>query len=939
MENGKNRSSRKRSRALEELKEYFESGEYSNDSDSEIEEKPIEESMKEVKIPTQDIIFKPFRAIGLVCDNLGFIYHRNIPEKQFTVSVEHGFQTYGVDGLRLIYVSPHVSRRITSMAVYKDLILTASKNEIEVWLKTHSREKLTEHKAEVISLLVAGDMLISLDTKGKVIIWELPTCKKLNEIQVTSKTLIMHPPTYLFKVLFAGNKELELWNINSLKQIYNFPTICASFDSSITAIEESVVVDVVAIGLQSGKVLVVNIRTDKVLLQFNACSKVNCLSFSHLESGLNYSLLAVSTSAGDIVIFDLNSKRVHTSVKGHNGKNVDKVFFIPGEPLLMSSSGDDNSLKVWIFERGQVKPRLLRSREGANGPARYLKFYGDEGKDILVSCGDNALLQRISLISDHQNIIFSTSGQSVTNSTRAFGFSKYREFDWSNIVTCHFDSSECYLWSYERKALQAKSQLELHNKTNATMVQVTNCGNFCVIGYVNGELCKLNMQSGLHRGCFKSCHTASITGIGIDQVNKFMVVAGLDGKISFWDFYSCGLITSFDTEFPIEIFVYEARGGLAGFVNSNCQLQVLDAKTRKIVRNFGMAHDSKVTSLCFSSHGKWLVSAGADKSLKVWDIMLGILINWLVLPRAITCMDFSPTGDYLATGLVDEKGIFLWSNTSMYTHLTLNKSPTQAAKLELPRFEEMVQAKTRKEFYKDKEETAEAMLDDEDWKELLKTSEEPKVNTINFSSEPFTKWQTIYNLESIKEKNKPIEPPKDPPPVPFFLYDIDKEGDNVLEHKNLLIDQEEDNRPRILNKETIPGEDNELIRLLRLLKDDNNNKEDIYNNITLHLKGISGSRSELEFGELNSLTGEYKEEVSLCIDYFIYAISQKQDYELIQAHLHVFLKNCGDILQQAENEEKMKEILRIQKQAWENMQRDLTSSMFLVDFFSGVQLT
>jgi len=53
MENGKNRSSRKRSRALEELKGYFESGEYSNDSDSEIEEKPIEKSIKEVKILTQ----------------------------------------------------------------------------------------------------------------------------------------------------------------------------------------------------------------------------------------------------------------------------------------------------------------------------------------------------------------------------------------------------------------------------------------------------------------------------------------------------------------------------------------------------------------------------------------------------------------------------------------------------------------------------------------------------------------------------------------------------------------------------------------------------------------------------------------------------------------------------------------------------------------------
>eukprot|EP00826_Nyctotherus_ovalis_P032204 TRINITY_DN2598_c0_g4_i3.p1 TRINITY_DN2598_c0_g4~~TRINITY_DN2598_c0_g4_i3.p1 ORF type:complete len:946 (-),score=217.79 TRINITY_DN2598_c0_g4_i3:106-2943(-) len=944
MENGKHKSSKKRSKPLEQLKDYFDSTEFLNDSDSSEIPEPAEEKTREGlisagPIPTQDIIFKPFRAIGLVCDSLGFVYHRNIPEKQFTVTVGHGFQTYSVDGLRLVYVSPHIARRIASVAVYKDFVLTASRNEVEVWLKTHSRKKLTEHKAEVVSLLVAGDTLISLDTKGKAITWELPSCAKLGEIQVQGKSMMLHPPTYLFKVLFAGGRELELWNVNSLKRIYDFPAIRALFDSGVTALEESVVLDVVGIGLASGRILVANIRTDKVLLQFNSCSRVNSLSFSHPESALEYSLLAAGTSAGDVVFFDLNTRRVHTSVKAHNGKGVDKVSFVPGEPLLISSSGDDNSLKVWIFDKGQIKPRVLRSREGADGAARCIRFYGDEGKDLLAACGENALLQRVSLTGDHQNVIFATGGR-VKEATRALSFSKYRELDWSNVVTCHYDSPECHLWSYERKALQPKVKLETHNKTNATMVQVTNCGNFCIIGYSDGELCKLNMQSGLHRGCFKNSHTAPITGIGIDQVNKFMVSAGLDGKISFWDFYSRGLVSVVDVETPVEAFVYEARGGLAGLVGANGQLQVLDAKTRKIVRNFGVVHDSKVTGICFSSDGKWLVSAAGDNSLKVWDIMLGILINWLVLPKAITCLDFSPTGDYLATGLVGEKGIFLWSNAALYSHLTLNKSPTQPAQLDLPRFEEVVQGKSRKEFYHSKEEATEAMTDDEEWKTLLKGAEETKESTINFSSEPFTKWQTIYNLESIKEKNKPIEPPKDPPPVPFFLYDIDKESENVLEYKNLLIDQEEneDARRRILKKEATPEIENELIKLLRELKEEKSTREEVYAGITLHLKGISGSRSEVEFGQLNSLTGEYKEEAAMCLDYFAHAISQKQDYELLQAHLHVFLKNCADILQQAENEEKVKEVFKAQKRTWESMQRDLTNSMFLVDFFSGIQL-
>ena len=304
-------------------------------------------------------------------------------------------------------------------------------------------------------------------------------------------------------------------------------------------------------------------------------------------------------------------------------------------------------------------------------------------------------------------------------------------------------------------------------------------------------------------------------------------------------------------------------------------------------------------------------------------------------------MDFSPSGDCLATGLVDEKGIFLWSNTSMYNHLTLNKSPDKPTHLTLPCFEEVIQVKTRKAFYQQKSNLSEPMTDQEDGlqlKNLLNIADKCENNSINFSSEPFTKWQTIYNLESIKEKNKPLEPPKDPPPAPFFLYDIDKATDD-LALKNLLIDQPENNTKRILKKNEQIEADNEILKLLKLVKEQHENKKEIYEKITSHLKNISGSRSELEFGELNSLTGEYKEEVSMCIDYFIYAIEQKQDYELVQAHLHVFLKNCADMLQSPENEGKMKLILNIQKKTWEGMQRDLTSSMFLVDFFSGIQLT
>jgi len=42
------------------------------------------------------------------------------------------------------------------------------------------------------------------------------------------------------------------------------------------------------------------------------------------------------------------------------------------------------------------------------------------------------------------------------------------------------------------------------------------------------------------------------------------------------------------------------------------------------------------------------------------------------------------------------------------------------------------------------------------------------------SDQPYSKWQAIFHLEEIKERNKPVLPKKDLPKTPFFLFDLDK---------------------------------------------------------------------------------------------------------------------------------------------------------------------
>lgn len=49
-----------------------------------------------------------------------------------------------------------------------------------------------------------------------------------------------------------------------------------------------------------------------------------------------------------------------------------------------------------------------------------------------------------------------------------------------------------------------------------------------------------------------------------------------------------------------------------------------------------------------------------------------------------------------------------------------------------------------------------------------------RLQYVRLSNQPYSKWQAIFNLEQIKERNKPILAKKELPKAPFFLFDIEK---------------------------------------------------------------------------------------------------------------------------------------------------------------------
>jgi WD40 repeat protein len=70
-------------------------------------------------------------------------------------------------------------------------------------------------------------------------------------------------------------------------------------------------------------------------------------------------------------------------------------------------------------------------------------------------------------------------------------------------------------------------------------------------------------------------------------------------------------------------------------------------------------HSKHVWQVAFSPDGRFLASGSVDRTVKLWRLPEGVLVQTLTQPQGITSLAFSPDGQYLATGSYD-KTVMVW---------------------------------------------------------------------------------------------------------------------------------------------------------------------------------------------------------------------------------------------------------------------------------------
>ena len=96
-----------------------------------------------------------------------------------------------------------------------------------------------------------------------------------------------------------------------------------------------------------------------------------------------------------MAIWNLEKRRLVTQKENVHAGAVTGLQCFPFQPLFATSS-PDNSLHVWIMDDEVCGARLLIFKEGHQAPPTRVRFYGDDGANLL-SAGSDSCLRSFSL--------------------------------------------------------------------------------------------------------------------------------------------------------------------------------------------------------------------------------------------------------------------------------------------------------------------------------------------------------------------------------------------------------------------------------------------------------------------------------------------------------------------------------------------------------------
>lgn len=898
--------------------------------------------LEKPKSKSSSKIFSPFRVIGNVSNETPFALGTLGSTFYVVTSVGRSFQIYDVATLHLLFVSQtQTPSKITALAAHYHYVFAGFANRIGVYKRGRLEHTLTcPSKALVNHIVTFGEFLIAGTTEGEIFTFKKADTKYPKELHSSLYSInlqlhgeivgIVHPPTYLNKIVVATNQHLFIFNVNTGKLLYQSPE--NQFPELISAVETAPALDIIAVGTVKGGVYLYDIKKAKIIgariMAASEDSGAKVVSLSFRTDGSPH--LAAGLSNGDLFFYELEKRsRIHILRNAHREAygGVANCKFLNGQSIVVTNGGD-NCLKEYVFDPSLSTtntaiispPRHLRSRGGHSAPPIKIEFPQEDKSHFILSGSTDRSFWSFSLRKDAQSQEMSQRPPKLSDKRQGGQVMSMREKfpemiamasnqthagDWEDIVSAHKDETFARTWSSQNRRV-GRHQFKTVDGGLVSTVCVSHCGNFALVGSANGGIGSYNLQSGLLRKKYM-LHQHTVTGICIDGMNQKMVSAGLDGLVGFYNFAKLTFLGKLDLESPITSMIYHKSSDLIACALDDLSIVVIDVVTQKIVRIL-YGHSNRITGLDFSPDGRWIVSVALDGTLRTWDLPSGGCIDGIILPTVATSVKFSPIGDVLATTHVSGNGIFLWTNKAQFRPIsTRHIEEEEFATMLLPNTagdggSTMIEGALDPERDGDNDDIKDGGLDQLD------------SSLVTLSLGPRSKYNTLLHLDVIKQRSRPKQAPKKSEKAPFFLsLSGEIVGDRAIEAETGEKSRQSD--PNINNG----GEESES-RLLQYKGDGEGNFEsnftkllregsevNDYTQFLNYLVALSPATTDLEIRSINSFPP--LTEMVHFVTALTEGIKSNKNYELHQALFSLFLRSHADVIYNNEAETNLHEAL------------------------------
>ncbi|KAH8035607.1 hypothetical protein HPB51_007842 [Rhipicephalus microplus] len=451
-------------------------------------------------------------------------------------------------------------------------------------------------------------------------------------------------------------------------------------------------------------------------------------------------------------------------------------------------------------------------------------------------------------------------------------------------------------------------------------VSLSACGNFVTIGYSSGHVDRFNIQSGIHRMTYgkELAHEGSVRGVASDALNQVVVTAGADSYLRFWAFRDGRRLSEVALSAPVARICLHRESGMLAVASDDFSVCVVDVELRRVVRAFA-SYYSQITDMTFSPDARWLVTSSTDKLVRTWDLPSGCLVDCFEVPSPVTSLDLSPTGEFLATAHADDLGVFLWANATLYSHVTLRPLPLDY----VPRIAELPATTID-------DEGGEPIEDNDELMDMgaYESPDQLAPDMVTLSKLPYSRWQNLLNIEVVKKRNKPKEPPSAPKAAPFFLPTT-----TGLDPQFVKLDDKENMAPsKITSFEHFQL--SAFAKLLNSCAETNN-----YGPVFERLKELGPSSVDFEIRGLSPEAGGSSEALLNFLKAMGSGLKTRRDFELVQSYLGLFLKVHADVMASEDAfREELVSIADTQHNSWKELEVAFSQSLCIVNYLRSAIL-